>query len=387
LIPLSIPEICGNEWNYIKECLDTNWVSYLGPFVEKFETNLAKKTGAKYAVAVSSGTAALHLCLILAGVKPESEVIMPGISFVSPANAIRYCGAWPVFIDITNNDWQIDVEKLADFLKKQCRIKNDALYNVKTKRKISAILPVHLLGGMFNVDDIAELASEYHLPLIEDAAECLGASFKRRSIGNDINEKNLEFRAVITSFNGNKIITTGGGGAILSNDLNIARRAKHLSTTAKADKLEFYHDEVGYNYRMTNIAAAMGVAQLEKLDEFIEIKRIISKRYEKEISNNSSIIPHKEPEHCMSTFWMYTIMLDKPAFSMIEKLNKSGVMARPIWTPLYKLPAFKNKCSSYKCEFSEEFYRKALSLPCSVGLKRKDQKQIICYLNDFYCSL
>ena len=382
LIPLSIPEIRGNEWKYIKECLDTNWVSYCGTYVDKFEKYLAEKTGSRYAVAVSSGTAALHLCLIIAGVQPDDEVIMPCISFVSPANTVRYCNAWPLFIDISKNDWQIDINKLSDFLKYKCFFKNGQLFNKETKRKISAIIAVHLLGGMYEVDNLANLAQQYSLPLIEDAAECLGATYKNKPIGKKLHGINLNFRLVITSFNGNKIITTGGGGAVLSNDLALAKKVKHLSTTAKVGDIDFFHDEVGYNYRMTNIAAAMGVAQLEKLDEFVEIKRIIAQKYNETFSNINSIIIHKEPEYCKATFWMYTIMLDQPSFPVIEKLRLVGIMVRPIWIPIYKLPAFKKNCMSYKCEFAEQFYQNAMSLPCSVGLKEKEQTFITNFIKE-----
>ena len=292
VVPLCVPEIGGNEWTYIKECLDTNWVSYVGPFVERFEKDLAKKSGASHAVATSSGTAALHIALLLAGVGPDNEVVMPGITFVAPANAVRYCSAWPALIDINPMDWQLDVERLSDFLVDGCTVRDRQLINKTTGRRIAALLPVHLLGGMFDVDAVAELATRFELPLIEDAARILGATYKGRPIGAPCRAYGGPLRLVATSFNGNKIITTGGGGALLCEDAALAARARHLSTTAKADKIEFYHDEVGYNYRLTNLAAALGVAQLEKLDGYVEIKRNIARRYVGSLGKSDSVTLH-----------------------------------------------------------------------------------------------
>lgn len=376
-IPLSVPELRGNEWQYIKECLDTNWVSYAGSFVERFERELATKVRAKHTVAMASGTAALHLCLLLAGVRQDDEVIMPGITFVSPANAVRYCGAWPTFIDIRESDWQMDVDKLADFLATQCSVRNGQLFNRATGRRIATLLPVHLLGGMFDVDTVAELAAKYELPLIEDAAECLGATYKERPIGAAIPAVDIPLRFVVTSFNGNKVITTGGGGAVLTDDADLAAQAKHLSTTAKKDKIAFFHDQVGYNYRLTNIAAALGVAQLEKLEEYVASKRSVAQRYAEAFGTSKRVIPHKEPAHCQSTFWMYTVLLDHPSRPIVDKLNKSNIMSRPIWFPIYRLPAFQDHCLAYRCDFAEEFHQRALSIPCSVGLQEEQQTRVI----------
>ena len=381
-IPLSVPRLAGNEWAYIKECLDTNWVSYVGPFVDRFERELAAKTGAKHAVATSSGTAALHVALLMAGVGPNDEVVMPGLTFVAPANAVRYCGAWPVFTDIAARDWQWDVAQLADFLANGCEVRHGRLVNKQTGRRIAALLPVHLLGGMCDVDAVAALAGRYELPLIEDAAESLGATYKGRGIGAACPSYRGPIRLVATSFNGNKIITTGGGGALFAEDTALAARAKHLTTTAKADKIEFYHDEVGYNYRLTNIAAALGVAQLEKLDEYVEIKRGIAARYTEGFKDCAGVTVHPEPPHCRSIFWMYSVTLAAGSRPVMRRLNEQGIMARPIWVPMHRLPAFSGHCHVVKAVEAERFYERSLSLPCSVSLTEADQQRVIIALRE-----
>jgi perosamine synthetase len=371
-IPLSEPKLAGNEWAYIKECLDTNWVSYQGPFVERFEKELASRCGSGFAVATSSGTAALHLALEILGVEPDSEVLMPAITFVAPANAVRYCGAWPTLIDIAADDWQIDVQKLADFLEKRCIPRNGSLYNTQTGRRISALLPVNLLGDICDVDAICTLATQYGLPLIEDAAECLGAKYKGRNIAAPTEAIDNSTRIVITSFNGNKIVTTGGGGALLMNDANLAQRAKHLSTTAKSKALEFYHDEVGYNYRLTNIAAALGVAQLEQLDTFVADKKRIAHQYVKAFKQESRITLHAKSRYGDPIYWLNTITTEKLALPIIMRVNDVGIMCRPLWTPLALLPAFQERSYSYECNFAQYLWKHAISLPSSVGISDAD---------------
>jgi perosamine synthetase len=337
---------------------------------------LALKAGARHAVAAASGTAALHTALILAGVQPEDEVVMPGLTFVAPANAVRYCLAWPTFIDIRAVDWQLDVGKLADFLGAGCEPRAGRLINKATGRRIAALLPVHLLGGMCDVDAVAELATRYELPLIEDAAECLGATYKGRPVGGWCPAYRGPMRLVATSFNGNKIITTGGGGALFTDDRALAARAKHLTTTAKADKIDFFHDELGYNYRLTNIAAALGVAQLEKLGEYVDVKRTIARDYATLLGACPHVTAHPEPANCRSTFWMYSLRLDRPSRPIIDILNAAGVMARPIWVPLHRLPAFQAHAANTGSAVTDDFYRYALSIPCSVGLT-KDRVQAV----------
>lgn len=375
-IPLCVPQMGGNEWQYVKECLDTHWVSYVGSYVDRFEKELSEITGARYCVATNSGTSALHLALTVLGIERDSEVIMPAISFVAPANAIRYCNAWPTLIDLDPNTWQIDINKLEDFLAKGCERKSAGqLVNRTTGRVVSALLPVHLFGGMAEVRPLAELATRFDLPLIEDAAECLGARYLGQPIASPIEGFDPKRRIVITSFNGNKIITTGGGGALMCDDQNIAARAKHISTTAKTDAVEFHHDVVGYNYRLSNVLAAIGVGQIELLDQYLTKKREIARRYEVAFSGEEiEIAP--EIETVESTYWMYTVRVGAQSRKLIDWLNTQKVQVRPVWHPIARLPVFE-ECYAHAIEFADQFYRTSLSIPCSVTLSESDQTRVI----------
>ncbi len=372
VIPLSVPCLTGREWLYIKECLDTNWVSYLGPFVGRFEHKLAEVTQAQHAVAVSSGTSALHVALHLSGVGRDDEVVMPAMTFVAPANAVRYCGAWPVFTDVNEADWQWDVQQVADFLATGCMRKDGRLVNRATGRRIAALLPVHLLGGMCDVDAVIAVAQDYDLPVIEDAAECLGATWHGRGVGAPSGSIQ---RIVTTSFNGNKVVTAGGGGALLCNDEELAARARHITTTAKTGSLEFYHDELGFNYRLTNVAAAMGLAQLESLPDYVGIKRKIASRYYEALAN-LPVVRHPESTGCMSIYWLYTILLRDNSRVVMHALNERGIMARPFWVPMPKLPAFAH-AMVYRSTNADLLYDRGISLPSSVSLSEEDQGFVI----------
>ncbi|RIK74014.1 MAG: hypothetical protein DCC68_23775 [Planctomycetota bacterium] len=377
VIPLSVPTLGSNERAYVLECLETNWVSYLGPFVDRFERDLAAVAGARYAVVTTSGTAALHLALLAAGVSCDTEVVMPAMTFVAPGNAVRYCGAWPTFIDISPADWQLDVEKLDHFLTRRCTHTGDGVFNKVSGRRISALLAVHLLGAIADIDQISQIASRFDLPVVEDAAECLGATYKKRPIAAPIPGSRSQRRLVITSFNGNKIVTCGGGGAVLTDDADIAAHIKHLSTTAKCDAIRFIHDQVGYNYRMTNVAAAIGVAQLERLKEFVVAKRAHAMRYAEAFGKSRRITVHPERHDNESIFWLYTVLLDTPALPTVMSLNGLGVQARPAWTPLYELPQFAGGCFARDCEFTTRFAQRAVSLPSSVSLTEECQDRVI----------
>lgn len=377
VIPLYVPTLRGNEWAYVKECLDTNWISYLGPFVNRLEAELAAASGASAAAAMSSGTAALHLSLVMAGVEPESEVVIPAITFVAPANAIRYVGAWPALIDVSEQDWQLDVAKLADFLAKRCEARTGKLYNRATGRRIAALMPVHLLGDMCDVDEVATLASRYDLPLIEDAAECVGATYKGRRFAAPNAKIAASRRWICTSFNGNKIVTTGGGGAILTNDPALAAHAKHLSTTAKSRALEFFHDEVGYNYRLTNVSAAIGVAQLEMLGEYRARKRAIAERYCQGFATDGRIVRHPRSQYGDSIYWLYTVRLERPALPVVHQLNEVGIQCRPLWTPIYDLPAFAGKVPAEHCDVARRLHETAISLPSSVSITNQEIDEVI----------
>ncbi len=373
-IPLCVPEIHGNEWKYIKECLDTNWVSSVGPFVDRFERELAAYVGTRYAVATVNGTAALHIALLVAGVQPDDEVLVSTLTFISPANAIRYVGAWPVFIDAEPNYWQMDPQKVVDFLENGCQWRDGALYNKTTRRRVKAIIPVHILGHPCDMDPILEIAHKYELPVIEDATESLGAKYKGRIVGHlgDI---------ACFSFNGNKIITTGGGGMIVTDNEAWARKAKYLTMQAKDDPLEYVHNEIGYNYRLTNIQAAMGVAQLEKLDKHIAAKRRIAGTYTQAFKDIPGLSPMHEAKWAFSIFWMYTVLVDKAqsgigSRDLLRGLAKHKIQTRPLWQPVHLSRAHRDGVV-LPCPVAERLNRDAISLPCSAGLTQEEQVRVI----------
>jgi perosamine synthetase len=373
-IPLCVPLLAGNEWKYIKECLDTNWVSSAGPFVDRFERMVASGIGSRDAVACANGTAALHLALLVAGVGPDDEVLVPALSFAAPANAVRYAGAWPVFIDAEPKYWQMDAQRVAIFLQEQCRAEEDGLRNTITGRRVKAILPVHLLGHPCDMDPLLQLAKTYGLVVIEDAAESLGALYKGRHVGG------LAPLACL-SFNGNKIVTCGGGGMILAADPALATRARYLSTQAKDDPVEYVHNELGFNYRLTNLQAAMGVAQFEMLDEYVARKRRIAERYAGALAGVPGITVMPEAEWATSIFWMYTILVDEKSFgkdsrALMRSLAEAGIQSRPLWQPLNRNRYLAAAHSSLG-GVADMLHREALSLPCSVGLEEDTQDSVI----------
>lgn len=373
-IPLCVPEIHGNEWAYIKECLDTNFVSSVGPFVDRFERDLANFIGAKYSVATSTGTAALHVALLVSGIKPDDEVLVSTLTFIAPVNAIRYVGAWPVFIDAEPTYWEMNPEKVLEFCEKDCDWKNGELRNKHTGRRVRAIMPVHILGHPVDMDPILDLAHKYSLVVIEDATESLGAKYKGKMTGmlGDI---------ACFSFNGNKIITTGGGGMIVTDDEAWARKAKYFTTQAKDDPVEFVHHEIGYNYRLSNIQAAIGCAQLEQLDSYIAAKRHIAEVYTAGVKGSPGLTPPRQADWAFSIFWMYTILVDEKIFGMssralMHRLAENKIQSRPFWQPAHLSKAHAGSYAG-DCSVAEKLNRDAISLPCSVGLTSLDQQRVL----------
>ena len=376
-IPLIVPEIRGNEWCYIKECLDTAWASSVGAYVDRFEQMVAQKAGTKYGVATVNGTAALHIALLVAGVQPDDEVIVSTLTFIAPVNTIRYVDAWPVFIDAEPDYWQMDPDRVKDFIENGCDWKDGRLVNRRTGRRVSAILPVHILGHPVDMDPIVELARKFDLKVIEDATEGLGAQYKGRPLGQlgDIG---------CFSFNGNKIITTGGGGMLVTNRSEWAERARYLTTQAKDDPIEYIHGEVGYNYRLTNLQAAMGCAQMEQMDSYIEKKREIARVYDTAFQGIAGITPMREAPWASSTFWMYTILVDERRAGMdsrelLRALATKKIQARPLWQPAHQSVVHRSAIG-WHCPAAEQLARQALSLPCSVGLTETDQGTVRCVL-------
>lgn len=378
-IPLSIPQICGNEWRYVKECLDTGWVSSVGPFVDCFEKKIAEAVGVEFSVGVVNGTAALHTALLVVGLKASEEVLVPNLTFIAPVNAIRYVGAHPVLIDADPQSWQMDVQKVENFLREECELKDNVCVNKKTKRRVRAILPVHLLGLSCEIDAICELAKKYNLKVVEDAAEGMGVRYKGKHVGTfgDVG---------VFSFNGNKVMTAGGGGMIVTNDKKLADYARYLTTQAKDDELEYVHNEVGFNYRMSNLHAAVGLAQLEMLEQFIAKKRSIALFYKEALKDFGSITLMPESADCEQTYWLFTILLSEETKlaqrqKIIRALNDRGVGARPFWHTIHDLAPYQN-AQAYQIQHSIRLYERGVSLPSSVGLAPSDLKRVVQTLKD-----
>ena len=371
-IPLSEPEIRGNEWEYVKECLDTGWVSSAGSFVERFERQTAEYLGARHAVATVNGTAALHVAVLVSGVSPDDEVVVPSLTFIAAVNSIRYAGAWPVFVDSEPSYFQMDPEKTIDFLDKGCRWHEGALHNKSTGRRVRGILPVHILGHPADLDPVLEAAKKYDLVVIEDATEGLGAHYGKRKVGRlgDVS---------CLSFNGNKLITTGGGGMLLTDNEEWASKARYLTTQAKDDPVESIHGEVGFNYRLTNLQSALGCAQLECLEEYVAKKRAIAACYSDSLGAVEGIVPMSEPDGCRSTFWMYTILVEEGragSRALMKHLHDGGIQTRPLWQPNHLSPAYA-EIGPFACGTAERLNDMALSLPCSVGLSAEQQERVI----------
>ncbi len=365
--PLSLhePEFAGHEWDYVRECLDTGWVSSVGAYVDRFERDLAQFTGATHAVATSNGTSALHLCLLLAGVKAGDEVLVPTLTFVATANAVSYVGARPHFVDSEAVSLGIDASLLDEHLHKVAQVVDGVCLNRQTGAAIRALVVMHVFGHPCDLDALDALARRWHLVLIEDAAESLGSSYHGRHTGN-------VGRLAALSFNGNKVVTTGGGGAVLTNDATLARRAKHLSTTARtAHRWNFLHDEVGYNYRLPNINAALGCAQLEQLPEMLRRKRALAARYASAFDGIAGVRFLVEPPGTTSNYWLNAIVLDDGSEpqrdDLLKALNDAGFGSRPVWTLMHRLPMFES-CPRMPLTTATRLEASVINLPSSARL-------------------
>jgi perosamine synthetase len=361
-IPLHEPRFVGNEKKYLNECIDSTFVSSVGKFVDEFEEKIANYTGAKYAIATSNGTSALHISLLLANVDQNDEVITQALTFVATCNAISYCGAQPIFVDVDKDTMGLSPSTLKEFLEKNTSVKNEQCVNNKTGRVIKACIPMHTFGHPCRIDEIKDICDKHHIFLIEDAAESVGSLYQDKHTGN--------FGQVgVMSFNGNKIITAGGGGCIITSDKMLAKKAKHLTTTAKVPhKWDFYHDMVGYNYRMPNLNAALLVAQLENLDSFIYSKRKLTDVYE-EFFKATDYTFVKETAECKSNYWLNSIVLKnkQQRDEFLNETNSQNVMTRPIWTLMSKLPMFEStQCGDLTN--SEWLEDRVVNIPSSVVL-------------------
>ena len=362
MIPLSVPNIRGNEIKYVEKALRDEWVSTAGSFITDFENNIKNYVKSDYAIACQSGTAGIHLSLLALDINSDNEVIVPTLTFIAAVNPVKYVNAEPIFMDC-DDSLCIDTKKLLQFCEEECNFIDNKLINKKTNKHIKAIIVVHIFGNMSNMEEIMDIANKYNLKVIEDATESLGTfytkdKYKGKYAGTigDIG---------VYSFNGNKIITTGGGGMVVCNDEDLAKKIKYLSTQSKDDEIYFIHNEIGYNYRMTNLQAAVGLAQLEKLEEFITIK-----------NNNYRLYKHNcidllgFNEKCRVNYWFYSYFTDKRDI-LIEELKKFKIQTRPIWKLIHTLKPYIN-CQSYKIEKANYYYEKILNLPCSSNLSSED---------------
>jgi len=359
------PRFAGHEWDYVKDCLDTGWVSSVGKYVDSFELELAKITGARSCVAIVNGTAALHVALRLVGVGSDDEVIMPALTFIATANAAVYCGAIPHFVDSEMGSLGLDPQKLRAHLARIVQRKNGKTINGETGRAIGAVVPVHIFGHPVDMDALLTVCAEFDLPIVEDATESLGSTYHGRPCGT-------LGRVGVLSFNGNKIVTTGGGGAIVTNDEELAGRAKHLTTTAKLKHpWAFIHDEIGWNYRLPNINAALGVAQLEQLPAFVAAKRALAQRYADAFSGVPGVQFVKEPAHTLSNYWLNAILVDDDDVTLrdavLQACHDAGFIARPAWTLMHRLPMFKD-CPRADLATAEAVERRLVNLPSSALL-------------------
>ena len=389
MIKLHEPFIRGNEWRYVKNCLNTGWVSSAGKYVDLFEKKIAKYTGSKYAIACINGTAALQISLKLVGVGKDEEVIVPSMTFIAPVNAISYNNAKPIFMD-NNKYYTIDINKTLEFLNKETRTiqrnKLSITVNKKTGKRIAALIVVHLFGNAARLDELIDLCKKKNIPLIEDSAESIGTFYGSGRFKNK--HTGTVGQIGCLSFNGNKIITSGGGGMILTDNLKIANRAKYLTTQAKDDSINYIHNDIGYNFRLSNIQAALGLAQLENLSKNIRKKKIIHSIYKSKIDKYKGlkISSTSHPNKC--NYWLNILEINKrlskkELSKIIQQFNKHGIEVRPLWYPNHLQKKYK-KCQTYKLSNIKKIYQKRLCLPSSSQLTAKQQNFICKKLNNIF---
>jgi perosamine synthetase len=380
-IPLSVPHIQSREWDYVKECLDGGWVSSAGPFVDRFEREFAAVVGARHAIACSSGTAALHLALELAGVKPGDLVLVPTLTFIASVNAIRYCQAEPYFFD-ADEFYNVSATQVRAFLEAECERVESVLKHKKSGKRVGAFLPVHIFGNAADLAGLLELCETLGVPVVEDAAESLGTRYLARANDRGAGRHTGTLgRLGCFSFNGNKIITTGGGGMIVTDHDELARKAKYLSTQAKDDEARFVHNEVGYNYRLSNVQAAIGTAQLETIDACVEKKMAIFERYRSALEGVPGLRLAAAPVYARNNFWMPALQIDSSKYGenreqVMQRLGKAGIQARPVWELNHRQKPYMS-FGRMPTPVAERLHEITLNVPCSVGLTTQQQDRVI----------
>ena len=382
-IPLSVPNLKGNEKKYVLQAIDEEWVSTGGKYITKFEEDISNYINVKGAVACQSGTAGLHLALILSGVSKGDEVIVPTLTFIAAVNPVRYLGADPIFMDC-DEGLTIDARKIEEFCEKRCEYVNNNLINRETGKNIKAIVVVHVFGNIAKMDKINEIARKYNLKVIEGATEALGSKMVNGRYKNRFAGTMGDFG--VFSFNGNKIITTGGGGMLIAKEDELLKKAKYLSTQAKDDSLYYVHNEIGYNYRMTNLQAALGIAQLEQLDTFIKIKKSNYEIYKKEIENINGLLLMNFSSEIQSNYWLYSLLIDERKYlvnrdELIDIMAKNNIQTRPIWGLIHEQKPYKN-CETYKISKASDYIRKIINIPSSSNLEKSDIERVVKVLQN-----
>ena len=380
MIPLSVPKIEGNESKYVLDCLNTGWISSAGSYVNQFENMVAKYAGAKYGVACMNGTVGLHIAQVLLGITKDDHVIAPNITFIATLNAIKYTGAQPILIDVDINNWQMDLGLLEQYLEQNTEFKTTKsgtyCFDTSTNKRVRAIMPVHVLGNIGDMDRLLAIAKKYHLDIIEDSTEALGATFKNKHAGT--------FGKIgVFSFNGNKIISTGGGGVIVTDDQAIAKKARHLTTQAKISAMDYIHDEIGYNYRLVNVLAAIGVAQMETFNATLQSKASMDRFYRKHLNNVGDIKFQQIPEGTHPNGWLFTFRTSKMR-QLLAYLNSNGVQARPFWMPMNQLEMFKKDIYITNANVSATVYDTSISIPSSTGITNKQLQTVVETIKAFY---
>jgi perosamine synthetase len=370
VIPLAIPNLTGNEARYLQECVTTTFVSSVGPFVDRFEAMVAESAGARHAVATSSGTTGLHVALTALGVGRDDLVILPSLAFIASANAIAHCGATPWLFDVDPASWTLDPEPLARVLAGESERRGGDLVHTPTGRRIAAILPVYTLGMPADMDRMLEVARRYRLPIVADGAAALGARYRSRAIGG------LGADLTVFSFNGNKTVTAGGGGAVAGDGAVLCERVRHLTTTARTGA-DYEHDMVGFNYRMTNLQAAVGCAQMEQLERFVAAKRRIARRYDEALGGLPGVGRFPSPDWAESACWFSGVTLTRPTVAEIRPmLRDRGVDSRPFWKPIHLQLPYRDAPTA-ALPVCEKLWATILTLPCSTGLTAAEQDTVI----------
>ena len=380
MIPLSVPCLGTKELEYVSDCIQTGWISSAGDFVNQFEREIANYTKTNLAVACMNGTVGLQTALNVLDLEKGDLVLTTNLTFVATLNAISYTGATPILFDINEKTWQIDLDLVEEWILENTVVKeNQGMYGSftkKTNQRIGAIVPVHVLGGLVDIDKLIHISSKFHIPILEDSTEALGSTFQGKSAGT--------FGKIgVFSFNGNKIISTGGGGMIVTDDLGLGKRAKHITTTAKTDPLDYFHDEVGYNYRLVNILAAIGVAQMEQFPKILQKKKRLDRIYREELGNLEGIIFQEHIKESDPNCWLFTFRT-KEMRKLLDYLNSNRIQSRPFWTPMNRLPMYSGLEYVTKSDITGQIFSECISVPSSSNLTEVQQEEVINTIKKFY---